>query len=162
MPVNKADSGYLGYGLSKGKSGYKASVPTVDGGYRANTFLSLQKAKNWQIVQARREWGLDRFQLIKRGLLATMRKKNHGVTIRYIAKNREWGVFWREKKQKKSKYFSQKRYGEYAEAHANWFAAKQRAKLTGGELNLPEHLTPEMFELNNSVKINAKKDGYHG
>lgn len=164
----KADSNNLGYGLSKSTRGYFVKVPLLKGEL-TNTFKSLQKAKNWQIAQARKEWGLERFSIIKRGRLAILRKFGCGVSVRQVKSSTllvsgrtgeylQYGVFWREHDgKKKSVYFSQKRYGEHAEIEAHWFASQQRARLTDSELHLPKELTPYSFDLEASVAINTKQ-----
>ncbi|WP_259556294.1 hypothetical protein [Vibrio harveyi] len=155
-----ADSGKYGYGISKHKyDGFCVMLPLPDGTKYQNTFSTKNKARQVQLVIARTEWGLERFALLKRGRLAILRKFGAGVSVRKTiskcglvggrtAEYEQFGVFWYEHDGKpKSKLFSYKRYGDNAEIEANWFAAKQRARLAYSELNLPPHWTAETFEV---------------
>lgn len=159
----KADSTTLGYGISVGTNGYLVYLPKVKSGSFSNTFKSLDKCRNWQLTLARKEWGIDRFQIIKRGRLCTLRSTDCGVAVRPVkstmrlidgtnAEYWQYGVFWREHDgSKKSKFFSHKKFGEFAEIEANWFACFQRAKLTASEINIP--LNPLSFDISASVQI---------
>lgn len=160
MPKKRADSGRYGYGIWKDSRGkyFIATVPKVTKGQAMKYFRSESAARTWQVVTARRIWGIERFTLLKRGRLAVLRKTGAGVSVRRtkstrvmangdIAEYWQYGVFWYEHDGKpKSKLFSYKRYGDNAEIEANWFAAHQRAKLTSSELNLPTHWTASTFE----------------
>ena len=159
MPVHKADSNKLGYGVCAIKNGYKAKLALPEGTTIQKNFSSLMAAKTWQVKLVVREWGLERFALMKRGRLSILRKFGCGVSVRKttsktklacggIAEYPIFGVFWYDHEcSPKSKFFSRKRYGDDAEIEANWFAAQQRARLTASELNLPEFLTPASFDL---------------
>lgn len=142
------------YGICKGTRGWWVKAPLYDGTEKQNTFKSKNAARQWQLAILRREWGMNRVELIKRGRLCILRKFGCGVTIRstYSGGNQKYkqiGLFWREHDgQPKSKMFSRKQYGDNAEIEANWFAARKRAELTNSELNLPEGLTPYSFDVN--------------
>ncbi|NOI32023.1 hypothetical protein [Vibrio coralliilyticus] len=164
MTRRKADSSRLGYGIAKSNRGYFVKVPLLKGEL-SNTFSKIEKARRWQIVHAKNEWGLERFNLIRRGRLAILRKFGSGVTVRPAKSTTKlaaggvkeyamFGMFWYDHDGKpKSKMFSHKRHGDNAEVEAHWFAAKQRAVLTASELHLPAHWCPETFDLEHSVQI---------
>ncbi len=168
MGTVKANSTSLGYGISEGNRGYSVRLPLPQD-VVTNTFKSLNRARQWQLVIARTEWGLNRFQLIKRGRLSILRKFGNGVSVRKtkskmklvsgdIQEYIQYGVFWYEHDgSPKSVMFSYKKYGDDAEIEAHWFAAKQRAKLTESELNLPSHWHPRIFDLEASVQIKQHK-----
>ncbi|EGU0167941.1 TPA: hypothetical protein NJ458_003368 [Vibrio parahaemolyticus] len=153
-----ADSGKYGYGISKADKAFNAKAPLYRG-ERQKRFSSILLARQWQLINIHNEWGMQRFELIKKGRLSVLRKFGCGVSVRKskstmrladgsIAEYPQYGVFWYDNEHKpKSKFFSPKKYGEYAEIEANWFAARKRAELTNSELNLPYGLTPYSFDL---------------
>lgn len=170
MTRKVANSGKYGYKICDGTRGYSVALPLVDGTEIQQTFSSKSKAERWQLSNAKKHWGLDRFQLLKRGRLSILRKFGCGVSVRRVVSKMtlsngdvgeypQFGVFWYEHdKSPKSKFFSYKRYGDDAEREAHWFAAKQRAILTCSELNLPpELITPDKFDHASAVKINVNK-----
>ena len=156
----RADSGKHGYGISKNPNGgYGVRLPLPCGGEYQNTVRTKNKARQVQLVIARIEWGVERLSLLRRGRLCILRKFGCGVSVRQVisktklkcggvAEYKQFGVFWYDHNgDPKSEFFSFKRYGENAEIEANWFAAKQRARLAYSELNLPPHWTAETFEV---------------
>ena len=153
------------YGMSFHDGYYIARVPLYIGTI-TKKFSDYEAAKSWQLMQGIKEWGSERWPLLGKGRLSVLRKPDSGVSIRLVhtkgngkntMTNRTYvmfGVFWYDHDQKpKSQYFSHKRYGDRAELVANWFAAKQRAELSGSELNLPQHWTIDSFDLDNAVEI---------
>ncbi|EGQ8036358.1 hypothetical protein G5Y08_002601 [Vibrio parahaemolyticus] len=163
-----ADSGQFGYGVAKGTRGFFVKLPLPDGTEASNTFKNLNRARQWQLLNARVEWGLDRFHLMKRGRTSILRKFGCGVSVRktisrtklssgHVAEYQQYGVFWYDHNgNPKSEIFSYKKYGDDAEIEAHWFAAKQRAKLTASELNVPTHWYPRSFDLDAAIKVNER------
>lgn len=160
-----ANHGKLGYGLAQSVTGgrlyYQAVVPLCRG-RMIRTFKSLTMARMWQLVNAYKYWGVTRWAIIKRGRVGILRKFGAGVSVcKYVTDtgNILYVVKWYDHNMApKSRTYSTYKYHGQAEIMAHWYAAQQRARLTGSELNLPYNLTPFSFDLENAVRINKKND----
>lgn len=162
---------HLGYRLTQSKDSntIQARVPLIRG-IKERCFRSLVEARKWQNDLALMVWGRQRWDLVQSGRLRMLRTFGSGVSVRIqksqtrltsseIAEYKQFGVFWYDNSgAPKSKIFSLRRYGEYAELHAHWFAAHQRAIMTFSTLNLPAELSVFSFDLHAAVMVKEDEE----
>ncbi|MDK9739319.1 hypothetical protein KI655_18650 [Vibrio sp. D404a] len=144
---------------------YVATVPTpFKNDYDTKTFhgpTAKQDAKEWRDRTAIEYWGVRRWMFFISGAInvRTLRSNTNGVFVSeaesHSKPNNNGEIFgypyvrveWREEKVGLCKTFFYSRYEkpEEAEIEASLYAARLKASLTGGELNLP--FTRESFDL---------------
>lgn len=147
---------YLGNGT------YRARYKKPEGGYRVKTFTystwggaAFDEAAYWVELNGILDWGVVRWELIKKGKLRWVTSGNAGVNVNIRTSNyttndgcvveySSWCVSWREEpnEPERTKHFSPNQFGDMDSAGiaAQFFAAKKRAERTCSTLMLPTFL----------------------
>ncbi|MET2951293.1 hypothetical protein ABXV18_24735 [Vibrio owensii] len=158
---------------------YAATVPTpLKNQYEQKTFTgptAKEDAKQWRDRTGIEIWGVRRWMFVVSGSISvrTLRSETNGVFVSkaesHSKPNNNGEIFgypyvrveWREERVGlcKTFFYSQYETPEEAEIEASLYAARLKASLTGGELNLP--FTKESFDLSAVRCVATPSDNVH-